>query len=111
PGLFVTLRRAPESYGTTPEALLRRAAWIARRIDARLPRWFATLPRQTYGVEPVPDAIAPFYTGGRYVPAGESSGRAGTYWVNTYDLPSRPLYVLPALTLHEAVPGHHLPAA
>src|SRR6185503_17102192 len=79
--------------------------------DARLPRFFATLPRLTYGVEPVPDAIAPFYTGGRYVAAVQGSGKAGTYWVNTYDLPSRPLYVLPALTLHEAVPGHHLQAA
>ena len=88
-----------------------RAAWIAKRIDAQLPHWFATLPRLTYGVEPVPDAIAPFYTGGRYVNAAEGSGNAGTYWVNTYDLPSRPLYVLPALTLHEAVPGHHLQAA
>ncbi len=108
---FVHLRTAPEFYATTPEALLMRAAWIAKRIDAQLPRWFATLPRLTYGVEPVPDAIAPFYTGGRYVGAEQGSGRAGTYWVNTYDLASRPLYVLPALTLHEAVPGHHLQAA
>ena len=111
PAFFVHLRTAPEFYATTPEALLMRAAWIAKRIDAQLPRLFATLPRLTYGVEPVPDAIAPFYTGGRYVGAEEGSGRAGTYWVNTYDLPSRPLYVLPALTLHEAVPGHHLQAA
>ncbi|HEY0483211.1 MAG TPA: DUF885 family protein [Kofleriaceae bacterium] len=111
PELFAHLRTSPEFYATTPEALLMRAAWIAKRIDAQLPRWFATLPRQTYGVEPVPDAIAPFYTGGRYVGADPGSGRAGTYWVNTYDLPSRPLYVLPALTLHEAVPGHHLQAA
>src|ERR1044071_417094 len=111
PAFFVHLRTAPEFYATTPEALLMRAAWIAKRIDAQLPRLFATLPRLTYGVEPVPDPIAPFYTGGRYVGAEEGSGRAGTYWVNTYDLPSRPLYVLPALTLHEAVPGHHLQAA
>jgi uncharacterized protein (DUF885 family) len=107
---FAHLRTAPEFYAPSPEALLMRAAWIAKRIDAQLPRWFATLPRQTYGVEPVPDAIAPFYTGGRYVPA-EGVGHAGTYWVNTYDLPSRPLYVLPSLTLHEAVPGHHLQSA
>jgi uncharacterized protein (DUF885 family) len=108
---FAHLRTAPQFYATTPEALLMRAAWLAKRIDAQLPRWFATLPRLTYGVEPVPDAIAPFYTGGRYVGAQQGSGRAGMYWVNTYDLPSRPLYVLPALTLHEAVPGHHLQAA
>jgi uncharacterized protein (DUF885 family) len=111
PAFFAHLRTAPEFYAATPEALLMRAAWIAKRIDARLPRFFATLPRLTYGVEPVPDAIAPFYTGGRYVGAAQGSGNAGTYWVNTYNLSSRPLYVLPALTLHEAVPGHHLQAA
>ncbi|HMG24075.1 MAG TPA: DUF885 domain-containing protein [Kofleriaceae bacterium] len=108
---LVHLRTAPQFYAPTAEALLMRAAWIAKRIDAQLPRWFGTLPRLTYGVEPVPDAIAPFSTGGRYVNARQGSGNAGTYWVNTYDLPSRPLYVLPALTLHEAVPGHHLQAA
>jgi uncharacterized protein (DUF885 family) len=111
PAFFVHLRKAPEFYAATPEALLMRASWIAKRIDAQLPRWFATLPRQTYGVEPVPAAIAPFYTGGRYAPADQDSGKSGTYWVNTYDLPSRPLYTLPALTLHEAVPGHHLQGA
>ncbi|HEX3765837.1 MAG TPA: DUF885 domain-containing protein [Kofleriaceae bacterium] len=111
PAFFVHLRTAPEFYAPTPEALLMRASWIAKRIDGQLPRFFATLPRQPYGVDPVPAAIAPFYTGGRYVGADLNSGRAGTYWVNTYDLPSRPLYVLPALTLHEAVPGHHLQGA
>ena len=111
PAFFVHLRTAPEFYATTPEALLMRASWIAKRIDGQLPRLFATLPRQPYGVEPVPAAIAPFYTGGRYVGADPASGKAGTYWVNTYDLPSRPLYILPALTLHEAVPGHHLQGA
>lgn len=111
PAFFVHLRTAPEFYAATPEALLMRAAWIAKRIDAQLPRFFATLPRQTYGVEPVPAAIAPFYTGGRYAGADQDSGKSGTYWVNTYDLPSRPLYTLPALTLHEAVPGHHLQSA
>jgi len=111
PALFVHLRTAPQFYATTPDELLMRAAWIAKRIDAQLPRWFAQLPRLPYGVEPVPAAIAPFYTGGRYVPAPQGTDAAGTYWVNTYDLASRPLYVLPALTLHEAVPGHHLQAA
>jgi uncharacterized protein (DUF885 family) len=111
PVFFVHLRTSPQFYAKTPEELLMRAAWIAKRIDAQLPRWFAQLPRLPYGVEPVPAAIAPFYTGGRYVPAAQGTGKAGTYWVNTYDLPSRPLYVLPALTLHEAVPGHHLQAA
>jgi len=59
-------------------------------------------------VVPVPDALAPNYTGGRYSPGSYKQQRSGQYWVNTYNLPSRPLYVLPALTLHEGVPGHHL---
>jgi uncharacterized protein (DUF885 family) len=108
---FAFLRKDPQFYAKTPEELLMRASRIAKRIDARLPRFFGVLPRQPYGVEPVPDDIAPFYTGGRYVPGDVTSGKPGTYWVNTYDLPSRPLYVLPALTLHEAVPGHHLQGA
>jgi len=60
-------------------------------------------------VKPVPDELAPNYTGGRYNPG--AVGAAGEYWVNTYALDKRPLYVLPALTLHEAVPGHHLQGA
>ena len=105
------LRRDPQFYASTPEELMLRARDIAKRIDGKLPAYFGLLPRLTYGVEPVPEAIAPFYTGGRYVPAAVGGRESGTYWVNTYDLPSRPLYVLPALTLHEAVPGHHLQGA
>ena len=67
-----------------------------------------TLPRKPYGVAPVPDAIAPKYTSGRYIGTSKNSTEPGYYWVNTYDLPSRTLYTLPALTVHEAVPGHHL---
>ena len=109
PSFMDQLRHDPQFYAKTPEELLMRASRIAKRIDAKLPRYFGLLPRQTYGVDPVPDAIAPFYTAGRYVPG--PPGQSGTYWVNTYDLPSRPLYALPALTLHEAVPGHHLQGA
>ena len=105
------LRTAPEFYAGSPEELLMRASFIAKRIDGSLPHFFGLLPRLPYRVEAVPAAIAPFYTGGRYVPAAEGTGEPGTYWVNTYDLKSRPLYVLPALTLHEAVPGHHLQIA
>ncbi len=83
---------------------------IAKRIDGELPRFFKTLPRRPYGVKPVPDAIAPKYTGGRYVPP-RSETQSGTYLVNTYKLNSRPLYTLPALTAHEAMPGHHLQGA
>ena len=104
------LRTDPQFYVTTPDALLREARDIAKRIDATLPQFFKTLPRRPYGVAPVPDAIAPKYTGGRYSgPRSETA--SGTYLVNTYKLDSRPLYTLPALTAHEAVPGHHLQGA
>ncbi len=105
------LRTDPQFYAQTPEQLLAAASVIAKRIDGKLPQYFSTLPRQPYGVAPVPDAIAPFYTSGRYVPGAMGNGQAGTYWVNTFKLSARPLYVLPALTLHEAVPGHHLQGA
>ncbi|MDG1573377.1 DUF885 domain-containing protein [Robiginitalea sp. M366] len=104
------LRTDPQFYVETPQALLMHARDIAKRIDGQLPRFFKRLPRRPYGVEPVPAAIAPKYTGGRYVPPA-SETRAGTYLVNTYKLDSRPLYTLPALTAHEAVPGHHLQGA
>ena len=105
------LRTDPRFYAKTPEELLDRASRIAKRADGKLPSLFRRLPRQPYGVEPVPADIAPKYTGGRYVPAPLDSTKAGTYWVNTFALQSRPLYTLEALTLHEAVPGHHLQIA
>lgn len=108
---FRHLRTDPQFYAKTPEELLMHAAWIAKRADAALPRFFGQLPRKPYGVAPVPDAIAPYYTAGRYVGAPENSSEPGWYWVNTHQLDSRPLYSLPALTLHEAVPGHHLQIA
>jgi uncharacterized protein (DUF885 family) len=108
---FEFLRTDPRFYAKTPEELLSRAAWIAKRIDGKLPSLFKTLPRLPYTVEPVPADIAPKYTSGRYVGAPQGSTRPGIYWVNTYMLQSRPLYNLEALTLHEAVPGHHLQIA
>jgi uncharacterized protein (DUF885 family) len=105
------LRTDPRFYAKTPDELLKRAAWIAKRMDGKLPSLFGRLPRQPYGVEPVPDDLAPKYTGGRYVGAPLDSTRGGTYWVNTYALETRPLYTQEALTLHEAVPGHHLQIA
>ena len=92
----------------SPEQLLKEASYIAKKADGQLPKFFALLPRQPYGVEPVPAHLAPTYTAGRYSGAAINSKRAGYYWVNTYNLKSRPLYALEALTLHEAVPGHHL---
>lgn len=102
------LRTDTQFYAKTPKELLMNARDMSKRIDAQLPKFFKTLPRKPYGVAPVPDAIAPKYTGGRYVGTTKNSTEPGYYWVNTYDLPSRPLYTLPALTAHEAVPGHHL---
>ena len=94
------LRTDPQFYAKTPEKLLRRAAWISKRVDGEVGKIIGTLPRGRFTIVPVPDDIAPFWTAGR--------GGASTYWVNTYDLPSRPLYNLPALTLHESSPGHSL---
>jgi len=105
---FHFLRTDEQFYAKTPRELLMIARDMAKRIDAQLPKFFKTLPRKPYGVAPVPDAIAPKYTGGRYVGTSKNSTEPGYYWVNTYDLPSRTLYTLPALTAHEAVPGHHL---
>jgi uncharacterized protein (DUF885 family) len=105
------LRTDPQFYVTTRQALLEKASEIAKRIDDQLPGWFATLPRLTYGVRPVPADIEKSYTTGRYFSGNPKLGVAGGYMVNTYDLPQRPLYELPALTLHEAVPGHHLQIA
>ncbi|ASP47819.1 DUF885 domain-containing protein [Cognaticolwellia beringensis] len=101
------LRTDKQFYATSPEGLLKEASFIAKKMDAQLPKLFKTLPRTPYGVIEVPANIAPKYTTGRY--SGPSrDDQAGNYWVNTYRLDRRPLYVLEALTLHEAVPGHHL---
>lgn len=101
------LRTDPQFYAKTPKDLLKEASYIAKKMDAQLPKLFHTLPRMPYGVAPVPESIAPKYTTGRYS-GSRRDDQAGYYWVNTYALDKRPLYVLEALTLHEAVPGHHL---
>ncbi|MGB0985635.1 MAG: DUF885 domain-containing protein [Pseudoalteromonas spongiae] len=101
------LRTDPQFYAKSAEQLLKEASFIAKKADAQLPKFFKLLPRTPYGVAPVPDSIAPKYTTGRYVGANKDTA-PGYYWVNTYGLDKRPLYVLEALTLHEAVPGHHL---
>ncbi|HJS16320.1 MAG TPA: DUF885 domain-containing protein [Rheinheimera sp.] len=101
------LRTDPQFYVKTPNDLLKEASFIAKKIDAELPKFFKTLPRTPYGVAPVPAEIAPKYTTGRYAGTNRDD-RAGFYWVNTYALDRRPLYEMEALTLHEAVPGHHL---
>jgi uncharacterized protein (DUF885 family) len=105
------LRTDPRFYAKTPEELLKEASYIAKRMDAKLPSLFGRLPRQPYGVEPVPAALAPKYTSGRYSGSPIDSTEPGWFWVNTFALETRPLYNLEALTLHEAVPGHHLQGA
>jgi len=101
------LRTDPQFYPKTAEELLYKAAWIAKRAEAFLPRYFGQLPRMPFTVEPVPAAIAPNYTGGRYSEGSYRTGKPGAFWVNTYALNTRPFYVLTALALHEGVPGHH----
>ncbi|USI72229.1 DUF885 domain-containing protein [Sphingomonas morindae] len=98
PAFLAHLRSDPQFYAKTPQDLLNRAAWIAKTFDGKAARYFGHLPRSRFAIKPVPDDIAPFYTSGR--------GGPGVYLVNTYNLPARPLYSLPALTLHESAPGH-----
>jgi uncharacterized protein (DUF885 family) len=103
------LRTDPQFYPKSAQELLGRAALITREIDGKLPEFFGHLPRTPYTIKPVPAEFAPNYTAGRYNPG--PMGAAGEYWVNTYALNTRPLYALPALTAHEAAPGHHLQGA
>ncbi|MCX7513369.1 DUF885 domain-containing protein [Frateuria hangzhouensis] len=100
PAFLQYLRTDPRFYAKTPEELLRRTAWVAKEVDGQMSRFFGHLPRARFAIVPVPADIAPYYTSGR--------GGADAYLVNTYDLPSRPLFNMPALTLHESYPGHAL---
>ncbi|MBV9693450.1 MAG: DUF885 family protein, partial [Alphaproteobacteria bacterium] len=92
------LRGGPQFYAKTPQELLDKAAWIAKKFDGKAALYFGRLPRARFAIKPVPDDLAPFYTSGR--------GGPGVYLVNTYDLPHRPLFNLTAMTLHESAPGH-----
>jgi uncharacterized protein (DUF885 family) len=101
------MRTDPQFYAESEEELMMYASWLSKRADDAMPRFFGRLPRLSYGVRPVPASMAPTYTTGRYWPGSLENGVAGGYMVNTYNLSQRPLYNLPALTVHEAVPGHH----
>jgi uncharacterized protein (DUF885 family) len=105
------LRSDPRFYVTTPEALLEKTALVLKRMDGELPRMFKTLPRLPYGIRAIPAYSAPGNTAAYYQPGTGDGSVAGNYYVNTYDLASRPLYEIEALSLHEAVPGHHLQIA
>jgi uncharacterized protein (DUF885 family) len=98
PAFLQFLRTDPQFYVKTPDELLMRASWIAKKFDGKASLFFGYLPRARFAIKPVPDDLAPFYTAGR--------GGPGVYLLNTYNLPSRPLYNLTALTLHESAPGH-----
>ena len=102
------LRTDPRFFFTTREDLLRASRDLAKRIDPELVRLFGTLPRLTYGVSPVPPYAERSQTTAYYQGGSPEAHRAGTYFVNTYNLPARPKWEMEALTLHEAVPGHHL---
>lgn len=101
------LRTDPQFYPKTGKELLHYAAWITKEMEGKLPDYFNKLPRMPLTVKPVPAALALNYTTGRYSGGSYKNKKAGQYWVNTTKLESRPLYVLPSLSLHEGVPGHH----
>ncbi|MBL9122082.1 MAG: DUF885 domain-containing protein [Planctomycetaceae bacterium] len=105
------LRTDPKFYAATPEQLLKETSLVLKRMDGELPKLFKTLPRTPYGIREVPAYIASQTTTAYYQPPAGDGTRAGYYYVNTSNLKSRPLYEIEALSLHEAVPGHHLQIA
>jgi uncharacterized protein (DUF885 family) len=100
---FTFLRTDPQFYAKTPRELLSYSAYVAKKADDKLADTIGFLPRRRHGIRPVPDAIAPIFTGGR--------GGLEACLMNTYNLPARPLYTLASLTLHECTPGHSFQAA
>jgi uncharacterized protein (DUF885 family) len=105
------LRTDPRFYPKTEEELMERNAVFLKRMDGELPKLFGRLPRMPYGIKPIPEYIAPRTTTAYYSQPSGDGTRAGFYWINTYNLKSRPLYEVEALASHEAVPGHHLQLA
>ena len=111
PAFIEHLRTDPKFYAKTAEELLQKAALILKRADGRLPELFGRLPRIPYGLREIPAFVAPQTTSAYYWPPASDGSRGGVYYLNTYDLSSRPLYALESLSAHEAVPGHHLQLA
>jgi uncharacterized protein (DUF885 family) len=103
PEFFHFLRTDPQFYAKTPRELLAYSAYVSKKADWKLAETIGLLPRRRHGIRPVPEALAPIYTGGR--------GGLEACLMNTYNLPARPLYTLAALTLHECTPGHSFQAA
>jgi uncharacterized protein (DUF885 family) len=105
------LRSDPRFFVDTPEQLMKEVALLMKRVEGQLPGLFKTLPRTPFGLREIPDYLAPTSTSAYYFLPGGDGTTAGFYYVNTYDLKSRPLYEYEALSMHEAVPGHHLQLA
>ena len=105
------LRTDPKFYPATGEELMKEAALILKKADGRLPELFGHLPRIPYGLREIPAYVAPQTTSAYYWPPSTDGTRGGVYYLNTYNLSARPLYQLEALSMHEAVPGHHLQLA
>jgi uncharacterized protein (DUF885 family) len=105
------LHTDPQFYAHSADELMMRTAEIAKRVDGQLPRLFGTQPRLTFGIRVIPAENAEGNTTAYYTQGSPALGQAGTYWVNTTHLDQRPLYEMPALTLHESQPGHHLQIA
>jgi uncharacterized protein (DUF885 family) len=105
------LRTDPKFYVDTPTRLLEETSLVLKRMDGELPKLFKTLPRSPYGIREIPDFVAPRTTTAYYMPPPGDGSRAAFYYVNTYNLKSRPTYEIEALSLHEAVPGHHIQIA
>jgi uncharacterized protein (DUF885 family) len=101
------LRTDPSYYTNSPEELLAAAALMAKQLDGKMPGFFKRLPRLPYGIKAIPAETAEGTTTAYYSPGSPENGIAGNYYVNTSKLDQRPLWELPALTAHEAVPGHH----
>ncbi|MEO6581136.1 MAG: DUF885 domain-containing protein [Sphingomicrobium sp.] len=109
--MIAEMRTNPKYFAKSPQELMAAAALQAKIIDGKMPSLFTKLARLPYGVREIPAEIAPGSTTAYYQPGSPDAGLSGTYYVNTSKLDQRPLWELPALTVHEAVPGHHMQIA